>query len=60
MVWNLNDSPDILYNVVEELVTLAAAGNVPKTQTQIFTVSVKMIRKTQDFETGPSEWFKRP
>ena len=49
MVWNLNDTPIIVYNTVEELVYLAAAGNVPKTQAQIFTIGVEMISKTQDF-----------
>ena len=49
MVWNLNDPPIIVYNTVEELVDLAAAGNLPKTKAQIVTIGVEMIRKTQDF-----------
>ena len=60
MVWKLNDPPIIVYNTVEELVDLAAAGNLPKTKAQIVTIGVEMIRKTQDPETGLIEWFKRP
>ena len=60
MVWNLNNSPVIVQNEVEELVYLAKAGNFPKTQAQNFNIGVEMIWKTQYFETGISEWFKRP
>ena len=58
MVWNLNNLPIISYNAVTELVSLDKAGNVPNTQAQIFNIGVKMIWKTQDFETGLSKWFK--
>ena len=46
MIWNLSNPPLILYNSVKELVDLAASGNVPKTQSQIVTIGVEMIRKT--------------
>ena len=52
--------PVIVYNAVQELVALAADGNVPKTQAQIFAIGVEMIQNTQDFETGLSKWFKHP
>ena len=60
MVCNLNSTPVIVYSTVEELVDLSASGNVPKTQDQIVTIGVEMIRKTQYFETGLSKWFERP
>ena len=59
MVCNLNNPPSIVYNAVEELVSLSAFGNVPKTQAQIFIIGVKIIQKTQDFEKGLSKWFER-
>ena len=52
IVWNLNDPPIILYITVRELVSLAVSGNVTNTQTQIFTICMEMMQKTQDFETG--------
>ena len=60
MVWNLNDPPVIVYNAVDKLVALAEAGNIPKTQAQILTIGVEMIRKTQAFETGLNEFFEHP
>ena len=60
MVCNLNDPPVIVYNSAGELVALAKAGTVPKTQSQIVNIGVEMIRKTQDFEIVLSEWFKHP
>ena len=52
MVWNLNNPPVIVYITVRELVDLTTEGNVSKTQDQIVTIGVEMIRKTQDPETG--------
>ena len=52
IVWNLNDPPIILYITVRELVSLAVSGNVTNTQTQIFTICMEMMQKTQDFDTG--------
>ena len=59
LVWNLNNSPVILYNAVKELVDLSASDNFPKTQAQIINIGVEMIQKNQYFETGISECFKR-
>ena len=60
MVSNLNSPPIIVYNAVKELVSLAKAGNFPKTQAQIVNIGVEMIQKAQDFGTGLSERFKHP
>ena len=49
MVCNLNNPTVIVYNAVEELVDSVRAGNVPKTQAQIFSIGVEMIRKTHIF-----------
>ena len=40
MIWNINYSPVILYNSVEELVALSATYNVPKAQAKIFSIGV--------------------
>ena len=45
MVWNLNVPLVIVYRAVDKLVDVAAEGNVPKIQDQIFTIDVEMIRK---------------
>ena len=49
MVCNLNNPTVIVYNAVEELVDSVREGNVPKTQAQIFSIGVEMIRKTHIF-----------
>ena len=60
MIWNLNDPPVIVYNAAEEFVALAKTVNVPNTQAKIINTGVNIIRRTQDFETGLSEWFDSP
>ena len=60
MVCNLNYTPVIVYNAVEELLALTAAGNVPNKQAQIISIGVEIIRKTQYFEIDFREQFERP
>ena len=59
-MWNLNDPPIKFFNMIEDLVTLAQAANLKKSQHQIVGLGLNTIRRTGDMETGIKEWNARP
>ena len=50
LFWTLSDPPVTLFNKVEDLVELADAARLPKTNAQIINMGLHIIRKTQDLE----------
>ena len=60
LFWNLSDPPVTLFNEVEDLVELADAARLPKTNAQIVNMGLHIIRKTQDLEQALTAWFARP
>ena len=59
-VWNPNDSPDILYNSIEELRDFAIAAKLPKTPEQIVNYGLDAILKTGAYERALMDWYARP
>ena len=60
LFWTLSDPPVTLFNKVEDLVELADAARLPKTNAQIVNMGLHIIRKTQDLEQALTAWFARP
>lgn len=59
-VWNPNDSPDLLYNAIEELRDFAIAANLPKTPEQIVSYGLDAIVTTGAYEKGLLDWYTKP
>ena len=59
-VWNLNDPPIKFFNMIEDLVTLAQAANLEKSQHQIVGFGLNIVRRTGDMESNIKEWNARP
>ena len=47
-------------NEIKELERLALAGENPMTDKQKVTIGMKIIKNTNDFEDGITDWYKRP
>ena len=60
MFWTLSDPPVTIFNAIEDLVELAEAANLPKSQAQIINFGLAIIRKTSDFEQALTAWYSRP
>ena len=60
MFWTLSDPPVTIFNAIEDLVELAEAANLPKSQAQIINYGLAIIRKTSDFEHALIAWYSRP
>ena len=58
--WDINDPIVILLNKIDDLVQLADAANMPKTEAQIVNYGLDVIKKTNDFEQALREWFSLP
>ena len=58
--WDLRDLPVIMYNKIDDLVSLAEAANMPKTEAQIVNYGLDIIKKTNDFEQALLTWFAMP
>ena len=59
-MWNVNDTPVTFYNLVEDLAALAIAARLKKSQAQIISVALDIVRRTGDFEKALMEWLTRP
>ena len=51
---NINDPPDIFYDIIEKLITVTEDANLTKTNNQFVSYGFKIIHSTGDFENGPS------
>ena len=58
--WDLRDPPVIMYNKIDDLVSLAEAANMPKTEAQIVNYGLAIIKKTNDFEQALLTWYALP
>ena len=58
-VWRANDAPDVLYNMIEELVFISEAANLPKTNNQIVNYGLEAIRKTGEYERALMSWYEK-
>ena len=54
--WDINDPPDIFYDMIENLITVAEDANLTKTNNQLVSYSLKIIHSTRDFENGLLTW----
>ena len=58
--WNITDPPVVLFNLIEDLETIAEAADIPKTVNQLIAYGLDIIRATGEFETGLTTWYARP
>ena len=58
--WDLQDPPVLLFNKIDDLVQMATAANIPKTEAQIINYGLSTIKKTNDFEEALGTWYTRP
>jgi hypothetical protein len=58
--WNIVDPPVVLFNLIEDLETIAEAANAPKTVNQLINFGLDIIRATGEFEAALITWFVRP
>ena len=60
MFWTFSEPPVTIFNAIEDLVELAEAANLPKSQAQIINFGLAIIRKTSDFEQALTAWYSSP
>ena len=58
--WDLNDPPVIMFNKIEDLLSLSEAAKMPKTEAQIVNYGLTLIKKTNDFEQALLNWYNKP
>ena len=58
--WDINDPPVTMFNKIDDLVQLADAAGVPKTDAQIVNYGISFIKKTNDFEQALMSWYNLP
>ena len=57
--WDPAEPTVVMYNKIDDLINLAAAANLPKTNEQIVNIGIHLIKKTNDFETALLAWYNR-
>ena len=57
--WDPKDPSVLMYKKIEDLVDLATATGIPKTDAQIVNLGITLIKKTNDFETALLNWYNR-
>ena len=55
--WDLRDPPVIMFNKIEDLMSLAEAAGMPKTEAQIVNYGLAIIKRTNDFEQALLSWY---
>ncbi len=58
--WNIIDPPVVIFNMLEDLLSISQAGNVTKTQEQLLQLGIDIIKRTGEFETALTAWFALP
>ena len=58
-VFDLTEPLILMYNEVDDLVDLAIAAKIPYTEHQIVSLGLTLIKNTNDFETGITDWIKK-
>ena len=59
-MYNVNNPPVVIVNVIEELANIASTANLEKSQQQIINYGIEMLKNTGDFETNLTIWVNRP
>ena len=54
--WKIADSPICIFNVIEDLESVANAAGVPKTEAQLIKYGHNIVRNTDEFENGLIVW----
>ena len=57
-MFDLTEPLILMYNEVDDLVDLAIAAKIPYTEHQIVSLGLTLIKNTNDFETGITDWIK--
>ena len=58
--WHPNDPPDILFNLVENLILLAKATKLAKTEDQAINYALGLVRKTGEYKRALIKWYNLP
>ena len=59
VIWDINDPPDIFYDVIEDLITISKDANSTKTNNELISYRLKIIQTTGDFENRLLIWYKK-
>ena len=54
---SLTDPPIIIFNTIEDLVSLSMAAKRPKSQQQIITYGLNIFNSTGEFDTSLTTWY---
>ena len=57
--WDISDPPDDFYDIIENLITVAEDASMSKTNNQLVSYGLKIIRSTRDFENGLLTWYNK-
>ena len=57
--WDTADPITILFNKIDDVIQMATAAGVPKTDEQIVSLGLQLIKKTNDFEQALLQWYQR-
>ena len=60
MTCNINDSPIVIFNAIEDSSQLATAANLEKLQQQITSYRIELLKSTSAFDTSLTTWFNCP
>ena len=60
MHWDISEPPMVFITPIEDLQVFATSAGVPRSESQLIAIGVKIIQRTGDFEKGLLEWFDLP
>ena len=57
--WDPSEPTVIMYNKIDNLINLARAAGLPKSDEQVVNIGIHLIKKTNDFENALIAWYNR-
>ena len=60
MQFSVTDPLTKLYTTIEDLDQLAQAANSPFLPTQLLRIAIRILKSTNDYTKGLSDWYERP
>ena len=60
MVYDPTEAPDVVYQAIDNLMTMGSAGHAPYTSSQAVNMAYIILSKTGKFETSLREWIRKP
>ena len=60
MFYSINNPPIVIFNAIWDLLQLATAANLEKSQQQIMSYGIELLKYNEEFDKSLTAWFNRP